>query len=668
MRRKAFWTAAAVCLLAGGVATTVLADPDFDGTYDMKRYGGSWSDAAGESTLWLRDRGDGSFDIARREALEDGEAGPVLRGVATLGDDGWMRATIRSSSGLAGNLTGADTLEGRAVATVTNSGRVYLFYKGQDASGDQVSVFEYGDRGADQPFPGDDASDGDDADDTADDAADDAGDDTGDDGDDPGPLSDDLRIDSPVTGAFLAGQTVALEVTPADAEVSIEGPAERVEGGLRFTEAGTVTLKASQGDEESDPVELEVVTAQVTKLVVEPFADIVDADDVQFAKPLGAEEPTASEPVVLKKGEPMEVTMTLAASADLAHAATVTVSASDGDVSFEQEVELQALASGQEITLTSSGAPHEGVAISELELEWQVGEAAAGTTPLRVYTIHAAPRKNVDGSAYAQHLRDRTRAATERHFEKACFWARGRSENVGNGGDSIGYSIDNYMRHYVHWEDYDDGFVPAVPDYPEGAEPPINYDDLSGRWGNSLGRGERRVSSLYYPPLEPDEDYEKYTHYRNNYGWWVLDNPTHTGGRCNQQASLVCAILGTVGIKARVLYLERTGRGQQSGRPMRNYFYASGGGGPWNFHGVALADMDDGSQHIYDGSFSSPPRRKNGTREWAENEGGPFIQSFSDDDGEIWYYDGYGGRVPQSDIPTDDSIRGLPRLADDAND
>ena len=131
-----------------------------------------------------------------------------------------------------------------------------------------------------------------------------------------------------------------------------------------------------------------------------------------------------------------------------------------------------------------------------------------------------------------------------------------------------------------------------------------------------------------------------------NYGWWLLDNPDYTGGRCNQQASLVCGILGTLGITGQVHYLERTGRGKRTGRPVRQYFYADGGGGPWNFHGVALVDLEDGSQWIYDGSFSWPPRRKNGTKEWAENAGGPFIQSFAD-----WYYEDRGGKVPADDIP-----------------
>ena len=104
----------------------------------------------------------------------------------------------------------------------------------------------------------------------------------------------------------------------------------------------------------------------------------------------------------------------------------------------------------------------------------------------------------------------------------------------------------------------------------------------------------------------------------------------------------MAGVLGTLGIKGKVHYLHRIAAGRLTGRPIRHYFYAAGGGGPWNFHGICLTTMDDGSEWIYDGSFSSPPRRKNGTREWAENEVGPFIQSFA-----TWYYDDVrGGRVP----------------------
>src|SRR5690606_12042879 len=91
--------------------------------------------------------------------------------------------------------------------------------------------------------------------------------------------------------------------------------------------------------------------------------------------------------------------------------------------------------------------------------------------------------------------------------------------------------------------------------YAPGSAPPENYGDLPGR----VSRGQRPVSSLYYPPLEVTKPYEPYSHYQNNFGWQLLDNPTHTGGRCNQQASLFCEILGVLGIEAEVYYLQRVG-------------------------------------------------------------------------------------------------------------
>jgi len=143
--------------------------------------------------------------------------------------------------------------------------------------------------------------------------------------------------------------------------------------------------------------------------------------------------------------------------------------------------------------------------------------------------------------------------------------------------------------------------------------------------------------------------YENYTNYASNFGWWVLDNPDYVGGRCNQQASLIAQLLGTVGMKARVFYLERTGI-SKGGRPCRQYFYAAGGSGPWNFHGLCAGTMDDGTEWLYDGCFSSPPNRLNGLKEWATAAGNdkPFIQKW----GPWLYEDTRGGPVAAGDIPT----------------
>lgn len=374
--------------------------------------------------------------------------------------------------------------------------------------------------------------------------------------------------------------------------------------------------------------------AQVVRVSVLTDIAIKDVGDSQFEQALGAAAPTVQEPAAILKDSKLRLRVFVAGKKNPAQPITARLTGTaNGKTLFSQDVQLGSITSAKDFSLVSSENLNAKVAINELSVAWKLDDVAIGTTPLRVYTTFKAPVKNIS--------QDRTEPATKVHFENACRWANGASKNIGQGADSLGYQLDNQMRHYVHWQDLGTQ-KPAVPDYPVGAAAPKNYADLG--W---VSNGRRGVSSLYYPPLEPNEDYEQYHHFRNNFGWWVLDNPTHTGGRCNQQASLVCSIVGTVGIKGRVLYLERTGTGKRTGRPVRNYFYASGGGGPWNFHGVALIDMEDGSQWIYDGSFSSPPNRKNGTRAWAENAGGPFLERWAN-----WYYEDVGGVVPADDVPT----------------
>ena len=373
--------------------------------------------------------------------------------------------------------------------------------------------------------------------------------------------------------------------------------------------------------------------AQVTRLSPVGTIAIKDVPGAIFERALGAQAASVEEPCALLKGEKLKLQVAIASEKSPAAPITARLTGSaNGKVLFDKSVNLSGTSLSAEVE--SSEAISAKVAITELNVAWKLDEVAIGETKLRVYTAHKAPIHNIAW--------DSTETATKRHFENACRWANGASQNVGQGADSIAHQIDNQMRHLVHWEDLGNK-VPAVPDYEKGAAKPVNYDDLDG----SVSSGVRSISSLYYPPLEPTSDYQQYRHYRNNFGWFLLDNPTHVGGRCNQQASLVCAIVGTVGLKGQVHYLERTGRGKTSGRPVRQYFYAQGGGGPWNFHGVALIDLDDGSQWIYDGSFSWPPNRKNGTKEWAENAGGPFVGSWAD-----WYYEDFGGKVPASDVPT----------------
>jgi hypothetical protein len=114
----------------------------------------------------------------------------------------------------------------------------------------------------------------------------------------------------------------------------------------------------------------------------------------------------------------------------------------------------------------------------------------------------------------------------------------------------------------------------------------------------------------------------------------------------------MCDLFGTQGVQAHVHYLQRVGL-SNSGRPVRQYFNSFPHEMYWNFHGLAEAIMDDGQHWLYDGSFSFAPQRKNGLTDWAEAPGRwthqetPFIYEFGP-----WYYeDGFGGTVPDNDIP-----------------
>jgi hypothetical protein len=297
-----------------------------------------------------------------------------------------------------------------------------------------------------------------------------------------------------------------------------------------------------------------------------------------------------------------------------------------------------------EAILESDASFSDKIAVHELELVFSLEVDGKKTppihktpAPLRIYTIHKAPVKNTKYPGSEPH-------AGKVHLEHACRWADNATENIGKGSKSIPHRVNNEMRHYVHpkeWKAPDQHYVSV---YAAADALPLNYEDLPG----SVSGGNRSVSSFYYPPLEVTKTYEPYSHYENNFGWKVLDNKTHTGGRCNQQASLFCEILGTLGIKASVYYLHRVGFGQRTGRPMRRFFNCYAGGQFWNFHGIAKVQLDDGTFHMYDGSFSSPPSRKNGDEKWAIGEKGPFIYSWSPD----WQYEDARELVPTNDWPT----------------
>lgn len=412
---------------------------------------------------------------------------------------------------------------------------------------------------------------------------------------------------------------------------------------------GWTTARENGNQSSQPPAPAGRIQAQVTRIVVQDTVAIADARPPHFERSLGAQNPSRSEPAAIFQNRPLHLRVTLSGPENLSQAVHARLLGEAQGVQLAGEVDIDRLVAGEEVDVTSAAPLNARVAVNALSIRWSLDvngqrQEAGPQTPLRVYTTYREPRRNISNG--------RSDPASRIHFEMACTWANGASQNIGEGDNSLAYQLDNQMRHFVHPTDYKRQ-PPAIPCYPLDSRPPANYADLPGAY-ETRESGERPVCELYYPPLEPRQDYENYSHYARNFGWWVLDNPTHTGGRCNQQASLVADVLGTVGIEARVHYLERYGVGRRTGRPVRNYFYAAGGGGPWNFHGLCLAVMEDGSQWLYDGSFSFPPRRKFGSQEWAEGEHGPFIERWAD-----WYYEDGGGVVPANDIPT--SWEGVPR-------
>lgn len=311
-------------------------------------------------------------------------------------------------------------------------------------------------------------------------------------------------------------------------------------------------------------------------------------------------------------------------------------------LTLTKDVDASLLGGEWEETLETPEPFSDAVAVHELRLRLAVEVDGVRTpinaapAPLRLYTIHRAPVKNTRYDSSRPHV-------GVLHLEHACRWADGATDNTGQGPRSLPHRVNNEMRHYVHPRDWTAPDQYYASPHAPGDPPPENYADLPGR----VSGGRRPVSSLYYPPLEVTQPYEPYSHYQNNFGWRLLDNPRHTGGRCNQQASLYCEILGVLGVRAQVYYLQRVGYGKRSGRPARQYFNCYEGGQFWNFHGIAKVRLDDGSYHLYDGSFSSPPNRKNGDEAWAIGERGPFIYSWSP----YWLYEDTHQRLPEDDWP-----------------
>ena len=476
----------------------------------------------------------------------------------------------------------------------------------------------------------------------------------------PGTLDPNLIVLQPAQGVYLAGQQVRLEAQGAEATKIqvVSGPAEIKGRVLTLTGPGAVRVQLKSGDSVSQPVDLEAVQAQIVGVTVLNAIAIADAPAPHFTRAFGAQPAEyAWEPAAILQDTQLRVRVKLQAPKDLTVAAKVRLSASEADLDLGDEVTLQGLAAGQEVELVSAGVLAAGVQVNALDLDWSLGAQRdairLGTFPLRVYTVYGQPVDN-PLPQYGPTQRQGHALNTKLHYELVCTWAKGARFNRGNGDDSIGYQVDNQMRHHVAWQDYGNN-VPLIPHYPEGAEPPLNYSLIRG----SISNGQRGISSIFYPPQKVTRPVEEYENYRNNFGWWVLDNPVYAGGRCNQQASLICDLVGTIGLEAEVYYIERVGRGTQTGRPVRRYYRSSRSTTSWNFHGQAKVKMEDGSFWLYDGSGSSPPRRINGKVEELMAVPGPYIAYW-----EAWKYEDGGGYAPLSDWPT--TWRGVPLMEGEA--
>lgn len=464
-----------------------------------------------------------------------------------------------------------------------------------------------------------------------------------------------LAIVSPANGTgVLVGQVVDVVVTPktADFEV-VSGAARRTAAGkLQVTGEGDVVLAATLKGAKSNPVTVKAVKLEVVALEVQNGQPISDATLPHMKRELGSDKKPAVQPAAILLGEKLVVKATLKAAADLAAPAKVTLVASGGGVKLTGTGTISSLKAGDTLTLSSDRALSSVIRVNKLALDFVLDSDSGSTTlasalPLRVYTMFKPSIRN--GPYLGEQQRD---IPTKDHLEKVCTWADGASQNVGDGDSSICWKLDNMVRHHVHPVDFKQ--IPFTCAYPfDSRTPPMNYGDLPEA-ATTRSTGERPVSQLYYPPLDNEiknPAKEGYEHFQSNFGWWVLDNPTHTGGRCNQQASLMCDLFGTMGIKAKIHYLHRVGV-SRSGRPVTQYFNSFPNEMYWNFHGLAEAILADGTPYVYDGSFSFAPERKHGTVPWAEavgkwfNKEEPFIWEFGP-----WYYDD-GGLVQDNDIPT----------------
>lgn len=480
-------------------------------------------------------------------------------------------------------------------------------------------------------------------------------------------LSGAVRIERPGPGSvWLVGSTVPVMTAPVDAQWQAKGPAKRAEdgAGLVLEGPGEVQLRARHGGEISEVVAFEAVAAEVVEVAaIDAFA-VVDAAPPHYRRALGAAKPDRMVPVALPLRQPLRLRVTLQTSKEPSSPTVSTLELRLGGKAVASAPMPQAgLAGGVavEVTLPAQWVG-DRLGIKQLSLNWALDGRVIANHPLRLHVTFGPPIENdewlpesASEQRQQQKLAGRSPLMTAVHLENACFWVQGASKNVASGPDSIALLANDGMRHYVHPKDVTRPIEPpAVADYPPGAPVPVNYHALSGEV-----QGDTRVAAqVYYPPIKPTEDFERFQHYSRNYGWRVLDDPAYPGGRCNQQASLLADVLGTLGVQAGVHYMERRGRAARTGRPARQYFETKQGG-TWNFHAVTWVTLEDGSRHYYDHSFSpTPGQRLHGTLEQMQGEGGLFLKSWGG-----WYYEDTGQVVPATDWPGVDSWSGAEATA-----
>jgi hypothetical protein len=588
---------------------------DLSGTYRLE--GHQWLDwstkAAVSARLQVELEPNGRYRVTRVHTYSaDGHAGATLEGVARF-HDGQLQIRYRLDQGLSDVLTGAGAQGVLTGAyTVLQDGSLKGSSQAVDRNGKLSTFWEAGARASDDADAGDGSLT------------------------DPGSGQESLAGLKP-GGIYLVGQSIPLDAPGATAE----GAAEITSGTLRFTAPGAVTVRSG-----SQEVVVKAVEVRIASIEVLDDIALEDAEPPHWRAPKGDETESSWEPALLLMEQKLRLRVILTAEANLSAPVRVTLAGSAGGLALSAKTTLDRLEGGQAVELQTDRPFSDGVRINALPFAWSVSDAEGqvelaglGTTELRVYTTLAAPRVN----PLPRHP-DAKPVVTKLHLELACEWAGGAGENTDSGGDSICETIDNAFRHLVHPSDHG-STAPAIPHYVTGAAKPKNYDSLPAETGGRVVNGVRWPSSIFYPDEKKSYD----AHYRQNYGWYVLENPTHVGGRCNQQASLIADIFGTVGVQAKVYYIQRLGRGRTSGKTMLRYYVSNLSGKSWNFHGVCQATLANGKPWLYDGSGSGPPDRINGSPDELLGVDGTFVKYWKP----YWKYLDTKQKAPESDWPTE---------------